>query len=35
MIHFIDYDPPCLGEEIGEQVWKYAINRRIQVYLKE
>jgi hypothetical protein len=35
MSHFIDYEPPCLGEATREKVWKYSITRRILVYLKE
>jgi hypothetical protein len=35
MSHLIDDEPPCLREEIGEQVWKDSITRRIPVYIKE
>jgi hypothetical protein len=34
MCHFIDSEPPCLGEAIGEQVWQDAITEEYQYILK-
>jgi hypothetical protein len=34
MSHFIDVEPPCLREAIGEQVWKDAITEEYQYILK-
>jgi hypothetical protein len=35
MSHFIDFEPPCLGEATGEQVWQDAITKEYQYILKE
>jgi hypothetical protein len=34
MSHFIDSEPPCLGESTGEQVWQDAITEEYQYILK-
>ena len=34
MSHFIDFEPPCLGEATGEQVWQDAITKEYQYILK-
>jgi hypothetical protein len=35
MSHFIDSEPPCLGEATREQVWQDAITEEYQYILKE
>jgi hypothetical protein len=34
MSHFIDSEPPCLGEATREHVWKDAITKEYQYTLK-
>jgi hypothetical protein len=34
MSHFIDFEPPSLGDASGEQVWKDAITEEYQYILK-
>jgi hypothetical protein len=33
MRHIIDFEAPCLGEAMGEHVWKYAITKEYQYIL--
>jgi len=34
MSHFIDSDPSCHGEALGENIWKEAMTKKYQYILK-